>query len=330
MTFLSLRLLELFFWARTLLKKLRQLNWKSKEFYLADFPFWPAAGRQQTSVFPPQMVFWSENHSLMLLSSKYLFEQWRMQQKSKLSASSSSGGASSSIPDVFCKGNAELCEKLDNLHETVLLMSYLEAHCSTLFNNGGVFEVLSHVYLPYTLTALWNMFDFSCSTRMRELAKTLIDSIVTQLLTCTTLSNGVCTLSASARAYTRTRLRVGNHNINGMMFLLLGVSPRGWEAVTECPTSIMDSLLTTKWRPSANVLSAVFVQRICNRPISPTTDTIRSKNMYPLVHESEVAPFHWSAGLVVHPDFVIGVCMWVGGVFSHLSHDDDVLPLVNY
>lgn len=48
----------------------------------------------------------------------------------------------------------------------------------------GVYEVLSHVYLPYTMAALFNLYDLSCDPEIRQLAKNLIDIIVHQILLC--------------------------------------------------------------------------------------------------------------------------------------------------
>lgn len=127
--------------------------------------------------------------------------------------------------------------------EDRLLRSFLKAHVSF----KGIYEVLSHVYLPYTLSALFNLIDFSEDEEISTLAAVLADIIVEQLMLCT-IETGVANLSASSRGFARTRQRTYGHNMNTLVRLIVGRSMDG-----EDPTQLSDFLVTTTWRPSAKV-----------------------------------------------------------------------------
>ncbi len=264
---------------------------------LLEFPFWPS---DDTIEFPSNFVFWSENHIFMLLSSRYLLKQF-----------------------IATNSRTESHVNSNDL-ETVLLIAYLEAHCATGFHNGGVYEVLSHVYLPYTLSALFNLYDFATDPRIHEMSKTLIDVIMTQIVSCLTISNGVCTFAASARAYRRTRLRTTGHNVNQLMNIVVGSSPDA-----PAPSSITDFICTTSWRPSQVIFAALFTERISQLSINPATfpfhdwtrnyaenlsdDAVEAQEpslntyLYSSCSAAEATPLLWSAGLITHPEFI--TCM---------------------
>jgi hypothetical protein len=134
---------------------------------IQNFPFWPhtntvfSKGYEANTDFS-DLVFWSENHIFMMLSSAHLFRQWML---TKFPEYCTIGTASSSINDAAKQATATegICYKSSDFHCTVtdleerLLRSYLSGHKKF----GGVYEVLSHVYLPFTLCALWNLVDYS-------------------------------------------------------------------------------------------------------------------------------------------------------------------------
>jgi hypothetical protein len=152
-----------------------------------DFPFWPPKqadpqdSRKKKNI--DNIIFWSENHLLMILGSSYLFTQYLWKEKHAAAASQSLEGASlaSAIPP-------DLTE-VESAIEFRLLSKYLDVHCHDLF--AGVYEVNSHVYLPYSLNALWNIYDFSLNEELRQKAEKLIDIIVFQLMLGTDPSNGI-------------------------------------------------------------------------------------------------------------------------------------------
>jgi hypothetical protein len=152
-----------------------------------DFPFWPPKqadpqdSRKKKNI--DNIIFWSENHLLMILGSSYLFTQYLWKEKHTAAASQSLEGASlaSAIP-------SDLTE-VESAIEFRLLSKYLDVHCHDLFS--GVYEVNSHVYLPYSLNALWNIYDFSLNEELRQKAEKLIDIIVFQLMLGTDPSNGI-------------------------------------------------------------------------------------------------------------------------------------------
>lgn len=160
---------------------------------LDSFPFWPKTAK--TCKDSNNIIFWSENHILMMLSSRYLFKQWKNNRKYR---------------------NQSVLTHLDASVDTEskLLLKYLEAHCSKSFNGtqndstdlnniiqGGVYEVNSHVYLPYTMSALLNLYDFADDARLKQCSLHLLNIIVYQLMLCTTPLNGVCNLSGILFAF---------------------------------------------------------------------------------------------------------------------------------
>ena len=126
-----------------------------------------------------KIVFWSENHFLMTLTSCYLFRQYKWQLLQQQQASNNE--------------IAEAYDQLNNSLETKLLLKYLKVHCHEKF--GGLYETNSFVYFPYTMSALLNLFDFSSDLAVRNLAKTVLDNGVYRIMLGTTPLNGVCNLT---------------------------------------------------------------------------------------------------------------------------------------
>lgn len=134
---------------------------------LEGFPFLPKEGQQIMD----EIVFWSENHLFMTLTSAYLFYQ-RME---------------------MTNGVLREADWESKYLECRLLRKYLEIHLHESFN--GVYEVNSHVYLPFTLNALLNLYDFAVDSGIKNQANRLIDRIVELLALATDPSSGIINLS---------------------------------------------------------------------------------------------------------------------------------------
>lgn len=197
--------------------------------------------------------------------------------------------------------------------EEALLHSYINSHVQF----GGMFELNSHVYIPYTMTALLNLIDFSEDVELVRLATLLMEATLKPMLLCTSDKN-VCSLAAGARAFPRTRCRVHGHNVNQVLNFLVGSSPDNlWVS------PITDFLATTSWRPSADLLSYhSFSGRVQYRA-SPTLDDLKS--IFPGIPELEKVPFYWSAGLLVHPDFVSLTKQYIS--LKRMQNNETLWPL---
>jgi len=125
---------------------------------LASFPFWPSSDNEEDREGCENLCFWSENHILMLLGSAHLVRQFMQQQRHKILSRAAA-------------------------LEEALLLSFL--------SSGVIFEVLSHVYMPYTLSALFNLYDFSENAEVRVRAKNMIDTCVQQLMFVTTCTGNI-------------------------------------------------------------------------------------------------------------------------------------------
>ena len=153
----------------TLVKKYDEIKRNISEI-LSKFAFWPDA--EKTTKEFDSIVFWSENHLFMTLGSAHLFKVYANEEK-----------ISNRVGD----------------REERLLMKYLDVHVKF----QGVYETLSHVYLPYTLCALLNLYDFSNNDQIVSHAKKLIDIIINQiLLVCS--DTGVCNLTGSSNSKINT------------------------------------------------------------------------------------------------------------------------------
>lgn len=128
----------------------------------------------------------------MMLGSWYLIRQWELLNHGSSNSGigggdRSSGSSSASIKTV---NSGQKIDQLNNNHlESRLLFRYLSAHCSSLFH--GLYEVNSHVYLPYSISALLNLYDFAVDTNIKQFAHQMIDMAVHQVLLCTTPTNSV-------------------------------------------------------------------------------------------------------------------------------------------
>lgn len=229
---------------------------------LSRFHFWPESGKNSQKVGETlrNTIFWSENHLLMTLSSAYLYEQRRL--------------------------NDPL--ELQKMRTTHLLLTYLKAHCSPAFGcvgfksdgslGGGFYEALAHTYLPYSMSALLNLYDFAEDEEVRVMSAQLLHCIAFQLLLVTVIvpstdgdlaiaslsgrsisllfhpqpSNYYTTIlyfTASCRSFARTRLRKTDLNINQFINLVLYYANHVSSPDQPVPSAISDFLLTSSWRP---------------------------------------------------------------------------------
>ena len=230
---------------------------------------------------PDEMVFWSENHVLMFLGSIHLYNQWLEMH-----------GETIVKDDYYYRMEA-------------LLRIYLHVHVQ--FN--GFYETNSHVYLPYTLTALLNLIDFSHDPIIQTNATILANLLVKQLM-LTTSDKGVATLAVSSRAFPRTRERIWGHNVNNLTRLFTGQSPMG-EAYNA--THISNFICTTKWIPELIDISTSYGYHHfqCSHKKSETISiyeaAAKEVDVYGkkvTVEADELIPFYWSAGLLVDKHFI--------------------------
>lgn len=164
---------------------------------LKDFPFWPHSSIDGEML--KKVVFWSENHAFMLLSSGYLFRQF------------------------LIKSNDPRCMNVRPTElEYQLLTCFLRVHVQS--SHPGLFEVLSFVYLPYTLMSLINVIEFSMDSTLVEYSRILADMVVHQMMRVTSKS-GVCSIAVAARTYKRFRLRTYGHNVNHFIYCMTGKHP---------------------------------------------------------------------------------------------------------
>lgn len=144
-------------------------------------------------------VFWSENHLLMFLGTQHLFDVFTKK-----------------YPKRLPPGYEWHDEK--NLLEEALLRVYLGVHVEF----GGFYECNSHVYFPYTLSALTNLHDFTDDDTIREQSSRMANTVVRQLL-MTTSAKGIANLSVSGRSFPRTRQRSKGklHGLVPVLYCLL-------------------------------------------------------------------------------------------------------------
>ena len=215
---------------------------------LSDFPFWPHthtpaipttqhAAADLTPNSPhgnaDKLVFWSENHIFMMLSSAYLYQQWKLQANTEAGAAIKELHKSleaklllrylaAHLDLLFCSSTSENgnesgdrgCSRVatgagevptwenENGEHAASTDSFdtSRSHSplctSASFICGGVYEVLSHVYLPFTLSSLLNLCDFALDAEVRAGAQVLADRVATQLmLGATRSSTYACTFT---------------------------------------------------------------------------------------------------------------------------------------
>jgi len=127
----------------------------------------------------------------MMLGSCYLVRQWELLHYHHDSSNDigKEGIGSKDNPTSNHQQN-KIDELNNNYLESRLLFRYLSVHCSHHFPHG-LYEVNSHVYVPYTISALLNLYDFAVDINIKQFAHQMIDMAVHQVLLCTTPANSV-------------------------------------------------------------------------------------------------------------------------------------------
>ncbi len=269
---------------------------------LNTFPYWPC--RDFQTLENDNLCFWSENHILMTLGSAHLVRQFNATNKTRASmqlpnptntlaagSGANAGTDRGSIVPAPYNVDPATVEM-----EQMLLLSYLKAHA----DSEMMFEVLSHVYIPYTISSLLNLIDFSENEAIREAARKWLSVALRHVLLGTT-DAGVATLTASARAFKRTREDYTGHNINSLIYFLTGLNIDTLDGGIPGSSQVTDFLLTTKWCPTPEDISSHMFEGALTLRASPAIESIRQ--MFSGVSEAERIPFYWSAGLVLHPEF---------------------------
>lgn len=217
---------------------------------LSTFPFWPMCSIEKCK---NTFNYWSENHAFMFLSSAHLFRQ---------------------------KMNISYCR------ETSILRAVLRAKANPELGKG-LYEVLSQVYLPYSLCAMVNLIDFSRDMEIVALATVVADLIVHQLALATT-DQGVCSFTASARQFHRCRVRPYGHNVNQLMLIVAGVP---WDFK---PDSVTGTLLTSSYRPGDRINFNYLIyteQNIERRQMNHRIYNV--ERAYRDMSEEECVPLYW-------------------------------------
>lgn len=225
---------------------------------LQSFPFWVRQEKGNGEYRPiEKIIFWSENHTFMFLSSAYLFYQ-----RSK------------------CLGVTCLAGE----REEILLRAYLDAHVAF----EGVYEILSCTYLPYTINSLLNLFDFAEDISIKEKAKFLLDKIISQLLQVCNV-DGICNIAASARQYPAFRFRNMRHNVNQLMLLCTGKSADPIQG-----SSLTDFLLTSSYRVGDDLIDKHWsFSGFSKQQVNHTTDATRDIYGRTGIDPLDCTPFYW-------------------------------------
>ena len=266
---------------------------------LQKYPFWPTRDHHKFRA----ITFWTENHLLMSLSSAYLFYHYLLREERE------------GRIDLFCIDvDLSLLSHVDSL-----LRLYLEAHICDAERNpmglGYLYELNSVTCLKYSLTALLNLIDFAPeqdSLTIRAWAGTLVYTIVYRLCQVTDPLSGVCALSVAGRFYDDKQYA----NVHGLdIHCLIKAMNRGVSPDERYkPNYLTGVLTTTTWIPTDNLFDVLHASgSIAVKDIvSHSTEDIDtyiykrllSEDRYGHIHESDIVPFYWSAGLLLHPKFV--------------------------
>lgn len=299
---------------------------KKIEISLSQFPFWPkrksGSDILNNNTYVNEICFWSENHIFMLLGSAHLLKQWIENRNESCIFHSSN------IPDITITNTTTdipiTC--LVTSFEECMLKTYLDAHITF----QGVYECNSHVYLPYTLSALLNIIDFSNDNTIKTMATSLANIIIRQLLLCTTANNGVVNLSATCRGFSRTRQRNHYHNVNQLIKLFTDKqqSPDAFQ-----PMQLTNFLLTTSYLPPEEIFALIDFNGFTCVQINHPRGNIRelyksSRDKYALptvITDDELIPFYWSAGLIVHPEFAKETLQYQ--ISRYLTRNNHLKPL---
>lgn len=116
----------------------------------------------------------------------------------------------------YCSGNLLLLELLELDHAEVMerISIFLKFKV-----DHGMSEFLSPVYLPYSISSLLNLFDFTKHEEIKEMSKTLIDR-TTKLLLTFTLEDGSF-FSPAGRIYPSYRRNLHHQHIHEIIQFVL-------------------------------------------------------------------------------------------------------------
>jgi len=204
-------------------------------------------------------VYWTENHSLMYLSSHLLLLEFVQRD----------------IP-------RSLLARLE------FFLSFKAKH--------GLAEFLSPVYLPFTLSSLLNLYDYTHIEKIRDLSHDVLCAISTQLLSVAL--DDASFVSPSARSYARHREKTTGHHISVFLEFLLH---DGRLDLTDKDASqaLYKTLFTTTFRFNRET----FKQND-KIVVSPSYDTLLSS----------LAHFHHQ-----DDDDIIVTMLWSHGIFIPLQ-----------
>lgn len=214
------------------------------------------------------LVFWSENHYIMNCSSELLLREMLHLD----------------IPPTLLQR----------------IMTFLDVKIYF-----GTSEWLSPVYLPFTITSLLNLFDFTKIQAVRDQCKVLLDKIATEVLSVTSPIDGGI-VSPSGRAYSRHRVKTKGLHLNVFLdFLLLGDNIP--EPMNEPEQALRVAVSTTTYRPSPDVFtyfnaSTMIGGKAYIRLSSPLDDVIHylaSNNVDMDIYVSIL----WTYGIYIPPDY---------------------------
>ena len=165
------------------------------------------------------LVFWSENHYIMSASSELLIREMLNLSVSK---------------DLWTR-----------------IMIFLD-----IKNLFGTSEWLSPVYIPFTVAALLNLYDFAKDPLIKEASKAVLDRIAFEVLTVTNASDGGI-VSPSGRAYSRHRVNTRGLHLN--LFIDFLLSGKNIESNPGDPEmALRATLSSTKYRPSSDVFTYLY------------------------------------------------------------------------
>mmetsp|Transcript_24645 Transcript_24645/g.36295 ORF Transcript_24645/g.36295 Transcript_24645/m.36295 type:complete len:297 (-) Transcript_24645:1197-2087(-) len=219
--------------------------------------FWPSNIPHRNRI--RKSEFWSENHSFLYLSSAYLYRQ----QALKLGKDSGFVGK----------------------REVELLQCYLRGHCTQC---PGVYEVLSVTYLPFTMCALLNLFDFSDDEAVRSAADILLNIITRQFLRVAD-ADGSCHLSASCRVPHVEYLYKHSafFNIHALLYFL--------ELRDEAPNQSIfaDFLSLTTWAPNIDVLNEFNMVGFHSEKVNHAFKHVSRVYTFDTLSPVEATPFYW-------------------------------------
>jgi hypothetical protein len=257
---------------------------------LSRFIFWPQdpsiPSMSSSSPFSEAMkdhCFWSENHIFMYLSSALLYHERCIDL---------------SLPCLISSKEISLLKIYLTIHAIYPApISSPPTSSTPASSDGGMYETLSHVYLPYTVASLLNLYDFSRDSEIRSLSSLVIQKILKQLLLCTN-RDGISTFTPSTRQFNKTQTRSWGHNVNQLIYLLTG---RAHDDIR--PTPLVDFLLTSSWSPSETLSQTFNTTGYLQQVMIHSTEDIRElylRYLTPNLTPLDLVPFYWFVSILLN------------------------------